>query len=675
MADLNEHQKRKILTSLQHSDRLLEECLRILTPSARPLFPANLQDVSPAEYHWIESFVEKIKDQFAALLQRFEVEPCPPSVRSSWALQTNLISLDIALEDLNPERLRGYGELDSETAQELSWALGEVRRLVSQLLAFLSRGRGLEGLRLTRGGFESLPEGLMERLAQIISHHGLVEFLPALRSIVRKVESHRFEIAVFGRVSSGKSSLINRLLGTNLLPVGTTPITAVPTHVLSGHQSGLRIHLADQVQELPLERLPEFATEQKNPSNSKRVVRIEVSIPSDRLPAEVAFVDTPGIASLATSGTRLSYAYLPESDLGLVLIDGNSSVGREDLELLRALRVVGIPSIVLVSKCDLLSDEDVARVCGYTKDSLAEHLGFAPDVVPVSSADSWSERVNSWFQQSISPLLRRSRESLAASIDRKVQSLCESLVTTLKMRLGRTGEPQGVDRALERMLRPLDESITDLGERWRNAFDDLHRWRDQILDKAAPRMAAASTESAGEAQMFERLLERVVIDAAASHCSAFVEEYEQLAGRIGRLLADLKSTGQAPRSEERHDPPRPSALPSPAVFMLEGISISAPGALARISASGRERHFRRELEEKAGAAVQKVLEELRPRLRHWLSSMKRALEEDYRTQTDPLRYRNSGRDLALTTKQTEELQADISFLLGQLEKEEDRVPS
>jgi hypothetical protein len=190
-------------------------------------------------------------------------------------------------------------------------------------------------------------------------------------------------------------------------------------------------------------------------------------------------------------------------------------------------------------------------------------------------------------------------------------------------------------------------------------------------------MATVSTEPAGEANAYESLLQRVVISTAASHCSAFVEEYQQLASRIGRLLSDLNNTGQVPRAEELHAPPRPSALPSPAVSMLEGISVSVPGALARMSASGRERHFRRELEEKAGAAIRKTLEELRPRLRHWLSSMERTLEEDYRTQTDPIRYRNSGRDAALTTQKTEELQADISFLLGQLEKEKEevRVPS
>jgi hypothetical protein len=39
------------------------------------------------------------------------------------------------------------------------------------------------------------------REISLISRHGLVEFLPVLNSIARKLESHRYEIAVFGRVS------------------------------------------------------------------------------------------------------------------------------------------------------------------------------------------------------------------------------------------------------------------------------------------------------------------------------------------------------------------------------------------------------------------------------------------------------------------------------------------
>jgi hypothetical protein len=122
------------------------------------------------------------------------------------------------------------------------------------------------------------------REISLISRHGLVEFLPVLNSIARKLESHRYEIAVFGRVSSGKSSLINRLLEIELLPIGTTPITAVPIHIVGGKEPRLRVTFMDRTVELRVEALPEFATEQGNPGNSKRVVGLEVAVLSKRLP-------------------------------------------------------------------------------------------------------------------------------------------------------------------------------------------------------------------------------------------------------------------------------------------------------------------------------------------------------------------------------------------------------
>ncbi len=95
----------------------------------------------------------------------------------------------------------------------------------------------------------------------------------------------------------------------------------------------------DRTVSLRVEALPEFATEQGNPANSKRVIGLEVTVPSKRLQEGIAFVDTPGIASLATSGTKLAYAYLPDSDFAIVLIDSQSTLGRDDLDILRALHL------------------------------------------------------------------------------------------------------------------------------------------------------------------------------------------------------------------------------------------------------------------------------------------------------------------------------------------------
>jgi GTP-binding protein EngB required for normal cell division len=658
MTGLNANHKRRILASFEYADKLLEECLHTPTPGRHPLFSGYVQDLSPSESHWVESYADKIREQMLRLLERCGIEPPSPTTLRSCKLRTGLISLDITLEDIYPDQMRGYGEMDPAAASDLSWTLQEIRRLVSQLLAFLSESQEAQANRLADVQTEPALAGLLERMARIIARHGLVEFLPALDAIIRKVESHQYEIAVFGRVSSGKSSLINRLLEIELLPVGTTPITAVPIHIVSGSEPRLRVTFPDHVEELPVERMAEFATEQGNPANAKRVVALEASVASRRLQEGIAFVDTPGIASLATSGTKLSYAYLPDSDLGLVLVDGHSSLGREDLDLLRSLHAAGIPSVVMISKCDLLSPADVEKVLSYTRNAVAEHLGSTPEVIPISSVASWVPEVDAWFERSISPLLRRAREALFDSVNRKALSLRESLLATLEMKASRSTTGKADAQDTERVLRPLDESLAAFKRRWENELDRIPGWEEEIQVQAASALARRSAGTEKTTDLSSNLVTDTVIGTVASHCNPFLHEYRELADRISAGIYELKESDQASDSAAQ-ELPRPSALPSPAVSTLDGIAISPPGPLARMSLGARTRHFRRELEEKLGSQMQQILQEMRPRLKHWFQATIHAFEENFRLQTDPLRYRSAAEN---TLVDKDALKADIALL-------------
>jgi GTP-binding protein EngB required for normal cell division len=502
---------------------------------------------------------------------------------------------------------------------------------------------------------------LLKRMAQIIANHGLVEFLPALDAIIRKVESHRYEIAVFGRVSSGKSSLINRLLEIELLPVGRTPITAVPIHIVAGSEPRLHVTFPDHVEELPVERMAEFATEQGNPANAKRVVALEASVASRRLQEGIAFVDTPGIASLATSGTKLSYAYLPDSDLGLVLVDGHSSLGREDLDLIRSLHAAGIPSVVMISKCDLLSPADVEKVLSYTHNAVAEHLGSAPEVIPISSVASWVPEVDAWLERSISPLLRRAREALFDSVNRKALSLRESLLATLEMKASRSTTGKAHSQDTERVLRPLDESLAAFKKRWENELDRIPGWEEEILEQAGSALARRSAGAEQTTDLSSNLVAETVIGTVASHCNPFLHEYQELADRISAGISELKESDEA-SDIAAQELPRPSAFPSPVVSLLDGIAISPPGPLARISMGSRTRHFRKELEDKLGAQVRQILEEVRSRLKHWFQSTIHVFEESFRLQTDPLRYRSTAET---SIGDNDGLKADIELLRSQ----------
>lgn len=133
--------------------------------------------------------------------------------------------------------------------------------------------------------------------------HGLVEFRSTLSIILDRLEDQGFEIAFFGRVSAGKSSLLNHVIGAEMLPVGVTPITSIPTRISHGPEPKGVIQFADRKSSaFEISRLAEFATEQQNPANAKHVTRINVEIPPARLRNGITFVDTPGLGSPASSG-------------------------------------------------------------------------------------------------------------------------------------------------------------------------------------------------------------------------------------------------------------------------------------------------------------------------------------------------------------------------------------
>jgi hypothetical protein len=138
VAGLNENHKRRILASFQRVDELLSQSLNALMPAQSSLYSRCVHDITQSEFHWVESCAGKIRKQMGSFLERFQIAFPPPSTPSSWMLKTNLTSLDIALEEIYPEKMKGYGEMDRASASDLTRTLQEIRGLVSRMLVSLA---------------------------------------------------------------------------------------------------------------------------------------------------------------------------------------------------------------------------------------------------------------------------------------------------------------------------------------------------------------------------------------------------------------------------------------------------------------------------------------------------------------------------------------------------------
>ena len=560
---LNSSQKRHLLTSCQYADKLLSEIEAVLSAaSSKSPFPRFKGDIAPAQAKVVQDYVARLRAQMVRVLASQKIKPPVPEFGSIHSIRVTLAFVRIAFEECTPGRMRGYGEVPDSKVRELNGVVGEMTAAAEKLNQYLAQGSGqdlqtrLEKLEHTGDEF-----GLLKRLERVVNQHGLVEFRSALPMILDRPESRAFEIALFGRVSSGKSSLLNCIVQSDVLPVGVNPITAVPTRLANGTEPKLSVWFAHKSSEkVDIGRLPEFVTEEHNPANAKHVTRITVELPSARLRDGVVLVDTPGLGSLATAGAVETLAYLPRCDLGVVLIDAASTLTQDDLGTIQALYEAGVPASVLLSKADLLAPEDRARASTYIAGHIRTQLGLNLPVHPVSVRQEHSSLLERWLEEEILPLYGRHRELAQESVRRKIGTLRESVGTALKVRLERSDmAPSGENSS----LRDVDAQLRNAAGRFETARETCWNITDRIRNFGDAGLPAAAS------QILERWRQdsytgaesgSIVADALAQ---AAAEKARLAFGTLGALAQDLTQALQtAARALGLQDVPSEGELAS-----------------------------------------------------------------------------------------------------------------
>lgn len=141
------------------------------------------------------------------------------------------------------------------------------------------------------------------------------------------IENEQFvaKIGFLGEFSSGKSTLINALIGRKLLPAMAQPtsksiVEIVPNDNLDKPLYWLNSKDGSDSQKLSALEFSQYATE----NNSERLkLTLEIPVTETSLDKDFIFVDTPGVSSLDKEDEDLTFGYLPELDGVVICTDIN----------------------------------------------------------------------------------------------------------------------------------------------------------------------------------------------------------------------------------------------------------------------------------------------------------------------------------------------------------------
>jgi len=198
------------------------------------------------------------------------------------------------------------------------------------------------------------------------------------RQLLAKLAEDRFNLVVLGQYKRGKSSLLNAILGRELLPTGMLPVTSAITTIRFGACERLVLARAGRLDEtVPLGTLAQYVTQEGNPGNVKEIEQAYLELPLPLLRAGVHLVDTPGIGSRHEENTRTTRAFLPQADAVIFVTGVDTPLTEVETAFLQETRQYVRRTFFVVNKVDLLSDGERAAVLAYIAAGLAALTGEA----------------------------------------------------------------------------------------------------------------------------------------------------------------------------------------------------------------------------------------------------------------------------------------------------------
>lgn len=241
--------------------------------------------------------------------------------------------------------------------------------------------------------YRSAPPG--DQLAvvrDIADRLGLIDVSDRARETADVLAGAPLGVAVVGQFKAGKSSLLNSLLGRDLLPVRAIPATSVVTTVRHRDTEQVTVRFTSGASvAIASDELADYVTEQRNPDNRRGVQVVEVGTRALADFPDLVFVDTPGLGSVYDLSTAASTDWLPHVGVAVLAVPATQPLAAADIDLVGRVTAHTPHVLVVVTKADLVAPEDLAEVLDFVASGLSERTGHNLTVLPYSTAPGYQD--------------------------------------------------------------------------------------------------------------------------------------------------------------------------------------------------------------------------------------------------------------------------------------------
>lgn len=361
---------------------------------------------------------------------------------------------------------------------------------------------------------------LVHHSAQLLSESGAsAGDIAAVQRLSERLDAHHINLVFVGIWSSGKSTLINALLGEQRLPMDIDVESACIARLVSGDGQQMEVRFSDDrpgvTAPQSVENVRDFMTAKSGRNVETEIAEVVLTTPN-RLCAEGAvLVDTPGVEDLNQQRADVTYRFVPQADVVIFLLNAAQAGQLSEITFLKKIVAQQVRDVCfVVNMIDGKDPAEVERVLASLRKKLEAVLAD-PKLFPVSALHALEAK-----------LARVSGESLEDAKSR-LPALRTSDAEDWESVLAASGVP-----ALERFMAGQFATATRSAKQLRDALDRVSRYVDaELARQGAARVAAQM--SLTELRTMRSELERARDDRSAYFDRA-KRELNELEAALGR---------------------------------------------------------------------------------------------------------------------------------------------
>lgn len=205
-------------------------------------------------------------------------------------------------------------------------------------------------------------------------------------ALVKELENDSYiKVPFVGDFNAGKSSLINSIIGREILPTNILPETAVSYELYYAVDEKLEVWLDDKlVQTVPVDQINSL---QLTPNNLVKLY-LNNAVVKDWNDRNIIVVDMPGIDSGVEAHNNAILHYVQDGNFFVLVSEAEGGTLRSTtLNFVDEIKKYGASLVIVISKADKKPAEDVANIKAQIEDVAKRIVGSSTQVATASAVN------------------------------------------------------------------------------------------------------------------------------------------------------------------------------------------------------------------------------------------------------------------------------------------------